>query len=341
MDCAEVFAPRIGKMEALRGETVTVVGGTGFVGSWLAESIAYLNDRHNFGTRLAIVARNVEAFKAQRPHLVRPDFTFIASDVRYAFEIPKETNWLVHAAANPDTRFHASRPVETMTTIASGTETLLRASERCSKLKMFMNLSSGLVYGAQPLDLDRIPESYSAGHDVHSVSAAYVGAKRYSESLAQSFRSQNRLPVVVARPFAFVGPYQSLDNPWAITNFIQDGLSGRPIRALGDGTSVRSYMYPSDMAFWLLRILSYAETGTVYNVGSPEAVALGDLAVKVAREFEPSPEVRLSAGTLPQSQRSRLVPDTTLAREKMGLEITVPLDEALKRTVAWYRTAKV
>ncbi len=67
---------------------------------------------------------------------------------------------------------------------------------------------------------------------------------------------RDKLPVVTARPFAFIGPYQGLDKPWAVNNFLRDALLGVPIRILGDADTVRSYMYPSDMAFWLLAILA-------------------------------------------------------------------------------------
>ena len=79
---------------------------------------------------------------------------------------------------------------------------------------------------------------------------------RYAEAEAAAWRSVAKLPVVTARPFAFIGPYQGLDKPWAVNNFLRDALLCVPIRILGDADTVRSYMYPSDMAFWLLAILA-------------------------------------------------------------------------------------
>jgi len=338
-DCLEVLQGRAELLRPLKGELLTVTGGTGFVGTWLTELITCLNDEYKFGTQLVLVAREIDHFKKTRPHLAnRSDIRFVKSDVRYTVDVPKETNWLIHAAANPNSRFHSTYPVETMTMIADGTAAILRAVDRCSAFKMFMNISSGSVYGAQPMNLERIPESYvaGAGPAYNTVSAGYAEAKRYGELLCSSFRSQTRLPVTTVRPFAFIGPYQGLETPWAVNNFIHDSMNGRAIRILGDGQTVRSYMYPSDMAFWLLRILTAAETGSCYNVGNPTGMALGDLASQVAAQFSPRPEVMFSVEPSAAAP-SRLVPDVSLAEKKLGLNITVPLEQALQRTIQWNR----
>ena len=335
-DCKEVLENRVEFLNALKGETVTVLGGTGFVGTWLAELITSLNDLYSFGTQVVLVSRGVDHFKERCPHLAhRKDVRLVKSDVRHTTEVPKETSWLIHAAANPDSRFHSSYPVETMTVIGNGTESILRAVDRCSNLKMFLYLSSGLVYGPQPLELSGISEKYSGAPGLGSVSGIYGEAKRYAELLCTSFRSQFRLPTAVVRPFAFIGPYQNLTSPWAINNFIYDSISGKSIRVLGDGKTVRSYMYPSDMAFWLLRILTAAESGASYNLGSPEAVELGVLADLISQHFKPSPDVIFSAGS--SSNRSRFVPDISLAAETFGLSVTVPLETAIRRTIEWNR----
>ena len=148
-------------------------------------------------------------------------------------------------------------------------------------IQKILNVSSGLVYGAQPLHLSHIPETHAGGPEPDSVTAVYAEAKRYGESVSAAWRTQFKLPVVTARPFAFIGPYQGLDKPWAVNNFLRDALLGVPIRILGDAQTVRSYMYPSDMAHWILRILAAGTPGTAYNVGSPRAITLDDVAHKI------------------------------------------------------------
>ena len=323
-------------MAGLKGETLTIVGGTGFVGTWLTELVASLNDLYSFGTQVVLISRSVDHFKKVRPHLAnRKDVRLIKADARFTSEIPKETNWLVHAAANPDNRYHSTYPIETMTGIANGTEAILRAADRCSQFKMLLYVSTGLVYGPQPLDLDRVPEHFQGAPGLESVASVYTEAKRYAEMLCTSFRNQLRLPVTIVRPFAFIGPYQSLEGPWAINNFIYDSLSGKPIRVLGDGKTVRSYMYPSDMAFWMLRILTAAESGSRYNLGSPDPIELGNLAALISGQVHPSPEILFSTGSA--ATRSRFVPDVTSAMSAFNLSLTIPLKVAIERTVQWNR----
>ena len=341
-DCREAFDGRSKALSALRGETILVTGGTGFVGTWLAEALACLNDDFGFGCRIILLARGVERFAAARPHLAaRRDVKLLRADVRHLSELPRETNRIVHAAGTPDNRAHASTPVETIATIVEGTANVVRALDPVSDFRRLLHLSSGYVYGAQPWTLDAIPEAFDGGAPtLGSASSAYGEAKRCAEALCAAARSERRLPIVVARPFAFLGPYQPLDTPWAANNFLLDALSGRGIRIQGDGETVRSYMYASDMAYWLLSLLTAEEAvNRAWNVGSPEATTLRALAQTIAGGMDPVPEVRLHAATRAGVPRTRFVPDVSAARERLRLDLRVPLAQAVEKTLRWNREA--
>lgn len=320
---------------ALKNNVVVITGGTGFIGTWITGLIAFLNDHFSFNTEVILIARNIDSFKKTRPHLSnRKDVKLIASDIRHLVDLPAETNWLIHAAGTPDNRFHSSNPLETMSVIANGTHTLLRLLERCSNFKMLLHLSSGLVYGHQPLKQTRIDETWSGAPHCGTVSSAYAEAKRFAETLCHSSRSQARIPVVTARPFAFMGPWQSLETPWAVNNFMKDALSGNPIRILGDGKTVRSYMYASDLSFWLATILTQGKSGEIYNVGSPEAVTLEKLARLIKNHVDSHPDIQLKTATN-SLQNSRFVPDVSLVQNKLQLALKVDLKTAIKRTIEW------
>lgn len=334
-DCQETLKNQIAMLAPLKGSKLLVTGGTGFVGSWIAEMIACLNDDHSFGTQLVLVSRGTEHFKDTRPHLAkRKDIQLLKSDIRNLNEVPKETEWIVHAASNPDNRFHASNPVETMTVIAEGTSTLLRAADRCENLKMFLNVSSGLIYGTLPVDMKNVAESYVGAPPAASTTSAYASAKRYAETFVTAARTQAHIPCAIVRPFAFVGPYQALDTPWALNNFLHDAMGGKAIRVYGDGQTTRSYLYGSDAAFWFLRALTGAQSGECYNLGSSEAITLEQLAHKVAKLFDPRPEIILKTQTTSAPSNS-FIPDVTLAEKKLQLKVTVPLEKALEKTVKW------
>jgi dTDP-glucose 4,6-dehydratase len=116
-------------------------------------------------------------------------------------------------------------------------------------------------------------------------------------------------------------------------------MLGGPIRILGDGQTVRSYMYPSDMAWWILNILVHGTVGMSYNVGSPEAITLQDLAEKIAVQVPKPPKIRCGISDDKSLRSSRFVPNVDLAKSSLGLKITTDLDTAIKRTILWNQLA--
>jgi dTDP-glucose 4,6-dehydratase len=137
--------------------------------------------------------------------------------------------------------------------------------------------------------------------------------------------------------FAFVGPYLPLDAHFAIGNFIGDGLARRSLQVRGDGTTVRSYLYASDMAIWLWRVFAKGVDGRAYNVGSEQGMTIAELADQVAAAFEPRPEVRILGHGTTGGAASRYVPDTSRARGELGLVQQVNLASAIRKTIAWHR----
>ena len=327
------------ELDHLKGSTVCISGGTGFVGTWLSNIIHYLNENYEFQTKVFIIDRDIEKVQKTSPHLLNSKFfEFKRTDTRYLVELPREVNYIIHAAGSPDTREHISYPIEVMSTIANGTEVILRASERLSDLRMFLNLSSSLVYGSFSDTTKKTKEN-----DFYKPSSAanfYSEAKRYSEVITDAFRQQLRLPVVTMRPFGFMGPFQSLLGPWAVNNFINDAIQGHSIKILGDGSTVRSLLYGSDAAFWILKTLLNAESGSKFNLGSPEEVSLKDLAHKVQAKLNLNKEIMFYAGSASVGKTSFMVPDTEIVQSKFNLKITVPLDVAVERTIQWYLLGK-
>jgi dTDP-glucose 4,6-dehydratase len=335
-DCDEITSGAVDTLEMLRNKRVLIIGGTGFVGKWLTELVISLNDHYNFNTNLSLLSRQPEIIYDQMPHLMkRKDVSLIRQDVRNLVDVHSDVSYVIHAAASPDSRVHSSDPIQTLSVIVNGTNAVLSAISDHPTLKKILYISSGLVYGSQPLDLLYMDEKYRGGPMCNSITSIYAEAKRCAEALCAAYSSQYKIPVIIIRPFAFIGPYQSLDKPWAINNFLRDGISGGTIRILNDGETVRSYMYASDMAFWTLRILIEGISGIAYNVGSPYPVTLKNLAEKIAINFTPRPEIR--TGTLfdDPKYRSRFVPDVSLAKS-LHLDLKVNLDDALKRTLASY-----
>jgi dTDP-glucose 4,6-dehydratase len=335
-DCLHVVTGREQALDALRQSELVVIGGTGFVGTWIAEMVAALNDEYQFGIKLSLISRSTDQFASRLPHLAnRTDVQLIKSDVRQLGQFPMDADWVIHAAANPDVRIHASNPLDTASIIVDGTMSVVRTAERLGRLKKLLYLSSGLVCSTQSASVNGLAEN-AQGAPSPDASFIYPNAKRFAETICSAARAQSRIPVLVARPFSLIGPYQSLDTPWAQTTFLSDALRGHSIRLLGDGQVVRSYLYGSDAAYWFLRILTVGQSGDVVNVGSPIGITLQDLAKEVAKNFEPSPEIMFNTSPRSVGRSAQLLPDTTHAQNEYGLSVFTPLEEAIRLTVQWH-----
>lgn len=190
----------------------------------------------------------------------------------------------------------------------------------------------------QPPDLERIPEDYLGAPDVTNIRSAYGEAKRYAEMLCTLYHQRHGLPIHIARPFTFVGPYQDLNAGFAITDFIRDGLQGRPLTIQGDGTTVRSYLYTADLAIWLWTIFFKGESCRAYNIGSEEDITIAELANTVAQSFQKPIEVTIAKSPAPNRTPERYVPSTKRAQVDLGLRQLFNIREAIERTIQHVQT---
>jgi len=333
-DCLQMLK-QSDRLLALKNQSIYITGAGGFIGSWLLELINCLNDELNFNINVVATSRNWNYVKQHRPHLCK-NLTLLEVDVMNPFDIPEECQWIIHLAATPDKSVHASNPLSVVHTITQGTNNLLEAASRVSNVQKIIYLSSGQIYGAQTDGVDVIDEKQFFPSDCTSIFGCYIQAKRMAENLCQIYRSQMRLPISILRPFAFVGPYQILNKPWVMNNFIRDALSGNKINIEGNPNTVRSYMYPSDMAYWILSYMVNSQDGDVLNLGSEQGSSLSDIATLVAKNFNKniSIETTINADSL---LLSRFVPNISKAKQEYGLDITIDLEMAIQKTLAWFK----
>lgn len=337
-DCHQSAVVVLPKLEHLRNQTILMTGGTGFLGKWVAEAVTYLNQQHNFGTTLYLLSRNSEAFRNAVPHLAKLSFIkLIEADIRNVRDLPKEVTFIIHAAASPDRREHATQPLRIIENIYRGTQAVVEASLRLPVLNKFLHISSNNVYGQMADYNGRIAEN-TVGHlDCNSINAAYAEAKRLAETVCAVYRNQQKLPVVTVRPFTFVGPYQDIEKPWAINNFMRDAILGGPIRILGDVATVRSYLYGSDAAMWLLAILASPKPAGTYNFGSEDGITMKDLAEKIAASFHHKIDILVKSDAEDHSHFSVSIPDISALKKDIAVKQMISLETAIQNTLAWYQ----
>jgi len=334
-DCEDAASWSLRMLDELKNQKIFVAGGTGFLGSWIAEFITFLNDNHQFNTSLLILARNTAAFKGEKKHLAnRRDIQFISRDIRNINELPLDISYIIHAAASPDNRNHVSNPIETIATITKGTDNLIDSAFKLPNLKKFLYLSSGQVYGASLAKKELISESDFGPLDCNKITAIYPEAKRLAEATCCAYSSQYKLPIVIARPFSFIGPYQSLSKPWAINNFINDALNNKTIRIIGNGMPIRSYMYPADLVVWILKILVSGKINNAYNVGSPLGISLKDVAEKIVNVAQKNVKIDIKFNN---NDSSIYIPDISLCENDLGLKINYDVEDTIRRSIAWFK----
>jgi dTDP-glucose 4,6-dehydratase len=320
-------APEVGR--------ILLTGGTGFFGKWLLRSFPRMRQSCGTDASLTVLSRDPKGFLDSCPEFVdQPGLDFIAGDVRsFTPSAGRTFDFVIHGATAASAKLDQDDPEEMYSVITEGTRHLLEFSGRCEARRL-LYISSGAVYGTQPPGLSHIPETYEG-----VPTTAYGRGKKASEQLCLD-ASASRFECVIARPFAFVGPYLPLDAHFAIGNFIRDCLENRPIVIRGDGTPLRSYLYAADLAEWLWTLLLRGEHGRAYNIGSEDAISIHDLACLVRECAGTQNEILVQeqskAGVLP----ARYVPSVARVRQELGLTPRYSLSDAIRRTIAWHRNVK-
>jgi len=319
---------------ALRGASLLLTGGTGFVGRWLTSCLLRADDRLALGLRVALLTRRPERLPpwvAEHRAIV-----VVAGDVR-ALPPVGRPDFVMHGAASSSAKFGVGdgEPRAMAATIVEGTQAVLAAAGGARTLF----LSSGAVYASavEPVAEDASTAPASRPDPPES---SYAQAKRHAEALCAAATEAGDAAVVIARLFTFVGPGLPLDAHFAAGNFLGDVLAGRPLVVRGDGAATRSYLYAADLVSWLCALLVRGAPGRAYNVGSPEPVTIRELADVAARLVAPPLPVRVSGTPSPGGRAHVYVPVVGRAVGELGVGVRTPLREALRRTLDWHRAIR-
>jgi nucleoside-diphosphate-sugar epimerase len=340
-DLDEVLTHAGPAFDSLRGARLFITGGTGFFGHWLLEALLYANDTLSLGLRATVLTRDAARFTTRSPHIAtQPAVTLLEGDIR-SFKYPTEPHTHILHAATDSGGQQAQRPAyELAESILEGTRRVLRFARETGARRLLYT-STGAVYG-RSTTLPHTPETFSGGPDPLQLASSYDEAKRMAEHLCVAYAHATALEPVIARCFAFVGPHLPLDAHFAIGNFVGAAIRDERIHIKGDGTPRRSWLYMSDLAAWLWSLLVQGTPNRAYNVGSEEAYTIADAARTTAQALRPDGHggtalpIQIDGVPKPAAPLNSYVPDTTRARQELGLRATVPLAEALRRTAAWH-----
>ncbi|MFN2544898.1 MAG: UDP-glucuronic acid decarboxylase family protein [Actinomycetota bacterium] len=307
-------------------ERVVITGGAGFIGSHLCERfLAEGADVLCVDNLLTGRPKNVE-------HLFdEPRFRFVGADVSDGIQIEEPVDAVLHFASPASPSDYLRLPIETLKVGALGTHNALGLAK--SKGARFLLASTSEVYG-DPMEHPQREEYWGNVNPV-GPRGVYDEAKRYAEALVMAYRRAHGMSTRIARIFNTIGERMRPDDGRAVPTFITQSLRGEPITVHGDGTQTRSVGYISDLVegIWLLL---HSDVMDPVNLGIPEEVSVLDLAKMVIRICGAGSDIRFVGRPVDDPTVRR--PDITRARSLLGWEPRVPLEEALERTVAWFRT---
>lgn len=310
--------------------SLLVIGGSGFFG----KSILDMFQAGKLGAwnvdKVIVMSRNVGRLMLDAPHLVRGDVELFASDMGTADFLPS-ADYVIHAAALTDARNYLHSGKKERENIQANTLNYCRLAQKFNNDTKTLYVSSGAVYGTQPPELTHVAEGYqfNDANNIPKNKRDYALAKRDAEGMIRSL-GERGVSVSIARCFAFVGKYLPRDQHFAIGNFIEDGLSGRPIRVEANHMVYRSYMHANDLVGWMMTILESSGTDCpTYNVGSDESISIHGLAAKIASYFD----VAIDSQDILSGKIDRYVPSIEKAFNQLGLRCSLNLDEAIDETV--------
>ena len=333
-DCLSSLKLQPGLVAQLKDQSISVIGGTGFIGTWIAELVAIINDKFDGNIILELLGRSTALWATKHPHLCRDDIVLRVQDVRSPFSIREDTTLVIYAVGIADPSVHASDPYKVYQTNVGGIENALRSASRLPRIARFLNVSSGLAVAGPTTEA--ISERNLGILDFTRIQNMYAQSRRTAESLACIFGAQFRIPVVTARAFTFIGPYQSVDAPWAINNFIRDTINGNDIRIRGDGSTRRSYLYGSDAAVWLLKIAVAGKNGDIYNVGGEEVISHSEVAYALAKLCSYKPDIVFTGTSAVRDRKFDFFPDLSFGKSSLDLKQAFNVSLSLERSIQWH-----
>jgi UDP-glucuronate decarboxylase len=301
-----------------------VTGGAGFLGSHLCERLLHS------GCDVVCVDNYFSSTKRNIAHLLdNKSFELLRHDITFPLYLEVDEIYNLACPASPV--HYQLDPVQTTKTSVHGAINMLGLAKRV-KAKI-LQASTSEVYGDPEIHPQR--EDYWGRVNCIGLRSCYDEGKRCAETLFFDYYRQHRLPIKVARIFNTYGPRMHPNDGRVVSNFIIQALKGEPITIYGDGSQTRSFCYVDDQIDGLVRLMQTADdfTGPV-NIGNPSEFSVRELAEKVI-DLTGS-RSRLTFKPLPEDDPKQRCPDIALARQALGWQPKIALEEGLKRTIPYF-----
>jgi UDP-glucuronate decarboxylase len=304
---------------------VLVTGGAGFLGSHLCDRLIAA------GQEVLCVDNLFTGSRRNIQHLLmNPNFEFMRHDVCFPLYVEVDAIYNLACPASPIHYQHD--PIQTTKTSVHGAINMLGLAKRLNV--PILQASTSEVYGDP--DIHPQVEGYWGNVNPIGPRSCYDEGKRCAETLFFDYHRQLGLKIKVARIFNTYGPRMHPNDGRVVSNFIVSALKGIPITLYGDGSQTRSFCYVDDTIDGLIRMMNSPDevTGPI-NIGNPNEMSVKELAEAVIAKIGVDAELQLCE--LPSDDPKQRQPDIDRAREILGWEPRVNLDDGLTRTIAYFR----
>jgi UDP-glucuronate decarboxylase len=315
------------KAEFFAGKNLLVTGGAGFIGSWLCDVLASIGAQVTAVDNLSTGRiKNIEHLGSNK------QFQLIEKDV-CIFKSSKKFDLIFHMAAHASPDEYMLHPIETLLTSALGTQNIAELARKNDAPLLFASTSE--VYG--DAEIVPTPEFYWGKVNPIGPRSCYDEGKRFAEALLMAYSKQYGLDVRLPRIFNTYGPRLREDGFYgrAISRFISQALTEKPITVYGDGKQTRSFCYITDTVTALMLLASDNDAkGEVVNVGNTQEATILEIAEKI-REATGSESV-IEFYPLPKDDPKRRCPNISKLEELVCWKPKVSFQEGLKKTVLWF-----
>lgn len=305
-------------------KTSIVTGGAGFLGSHLCERL--LAEGH----RVICVDNLITGKHSNIRHLKEQEaFHFLEHDVTRPFEIESEVDHVLHFASPASPVDYLELPIQTLKVGSLGTHNTLGLAK--AKRARYLLASTSEVYG-DPL-VHPQAESYWGNVNPVGPRGVYDEAKRFAEAMVMAYHRYHGLDTRIVRIFNTFGPRMRPRDGRVVPAFIQQALQNRPLTVFGDGSQTRSFCFVDDLTEGIWRLLNSEFTQPV-NLGNPEEMTILEFAHLIRDLTGSSSEI--SFQLLPVDDPKIRQPDISRAKAELGWQPTVPIEEGLLKTVAYF-----
>lgn len=319
---SQSFIPDLPSLE------LCILGGTGFVGKWLVNTLLQMNELDNLNLTLHVITRDIQRSKDIFPDRFSDRINWIEHD--FNFQTLKNlpiVDFYVHGPT-PSVIDNSIESQESLLRVTlNGVLSIKESLQSSEVVPRVVNLSSGAVY--------KKPRSVNSHHFERDqilcdTSDFYTKAKVESEKIFQSMNDNKEISLLNLRLFTLYGPYLPVDKHFAIGNFMWDALTGKKLSIKGNGKTKRSYLHGADLATAIIRSLFSDYQGTL-NIGGKSAISMEDLANKI----------NLSCGgggvdyLGEDSEPNFYYPCISLSEEILGQYEFTPLEEGLRDWKMW------